>query len=217
MCQFLVPIMKRKEERMSRKSEIEQFVNKKIYALEQMAGESAANAMYANLRRSVGKAPGEEPSVFGIILRDMPEEFLSRNGEATKEEWACHIALTLYALHQQGNNPQNHPVNSTDNKLSMGASMQNLVIREADQNAEQRMQQRLQMLATAKDIVAISYHLRGIIKLFRANGIVCNYAKLAGDLYEMQFRDQKTKVCLRWGQDFYRSNNNSNKDKEESK
>ena len=202
---------------MNRKSEIEQFVSKKIYVLEQMAGESAANTTYANLRRSVGKAPGEVPSVFGIVLRDMPEEFLSKDGEATKEEWACHIALTLYALHQQGNNPQNHPMNSTDNKLSMGASMRNFVICETDQNAEQRMQQRLQMLSTAKDVAEISYHLRGIIQLFRANGIVCNYAKLAGDLYEMQFRDQETKVCLRWGQDFYRVINNSNIDKEESR
>lgn len=202
---------------MNRKSEIEQFVSKKIYVLEQMAGESAANTTYANLRRSVGKAPGEVPSVFGIVLRDMPEEFLSKDGEATKEEWACHIALTLYALHQQGNNPKNHPMNSTDNKLGMGTSMRNFVICETDQNAEQRMQQRLQMLSTAKDVAEISYHLRGIIQLFRANGIVCNYAKLAGDLYEMQFRDQETKVCLRWGQDFYRVINNSNIDKEESR
>lgn len=200
---------------MSRKNDVEQFVRKKIYGLESQAEESYAKTNYANLRRSLGKKPGEEPAVFGIILKDMPAEFLSNSGIPTREEWACYIALTLYAMHQQGYDPKKQSMNSNDRMISMGISMRNFVNTEEDRNAEERMQQRLQMLATAKDITELAYHLKGVIQLIKKRGIQCNYAKLASDLYEIQFQEQRAKICLRWGQDFFKKTNNTNVDNKE--
>ena len=192
---------------MGKKTEIEKFVGRKIHILQAEADSSSGKALLANLRRGVGREPGELPELFGILLLDMPEDFWSKTGIATKEEWVCYTALTLYALHQQGHDTKSQPMH-TDEDVSIGKAMYKMMAAyDSDTNAEQRIVQKLRTLATAVDRKALSYHLRGIVQLFRSNGISMNYKNLAGDLYEMQFTESKSQVCLRWGQDFYRGRN----------
>ncbi|KAI4440792.1 type I-E CRISPR-associated protein Cse2/CasB [Schaedlerella arabinosiphila] len=189
---------------MSRKKEVQNFVGKKIYLLQAEAALGSGKAMMANLRRGIGREPGELPQLFGVILSDMPEEFISESGIATKEEWVCYTALTLYALHQQGYDIGSMPMHAKE-KASIGTALRSLASTyEGDSNAEPRMLQRLQTLATAIDMKELAHHLRGIIQLLKSKGIPLNYEILAGDLYEMQFSERKKQVCLRWGQDFYR-------------
>ena len=200
---------------MGRKAEIETFVGRKIYILQAEADLSSGKAMLANLRRGVGREPGDLPQLFGILLSDMPEDFWSKSGTATKEEWACYTALTLYALHQQGYDAKSQHMH-TDEGVSLGKAMYKLAASyDGDPNAEQRVVQKMRILATSADVKELSHHLRGIVQLLKANGISLNYKRLAGDLYEMQFPDGKRKVCLRWGQDFY--GGRDKKDNQESK
>ena len=200
---------------MGRKAEIETFVGRKIYILQAEADLSSGKAMLANLRRGVGREPGELPQLFGILLADMPEDFWSKSGTATKEEWVCYTALTLYALHQQGYDAKSQHMH-TDEGVSLGKAMYKLAASyDGDPNAEQRVVQKMRILATSADVKELSHHLRGIVQLLKANGISLNYKRLSGDLYEMQFPDGKRKVCLRWGQDFY--GGRDKKDNQESK
>lgn len=189
---------------MSKKSEVQNFVSKKIYFLQAEAGLGSGKAMMANLRRGIGHEPGEMPQLFGIILSDMPEDFISKSGIATKEEWVCYTALTLYALHQQGYDVVSMPMHENE-KFSIGTALRRLSSTyEGDSNAELRMLQRLQTLATSVDMKELTHHLRGIVQLLKSKAIPLNYEMLAGDLYEIQFPERKKQVCLRWGQDFYR-------------
>ena len=55
----------------------------------------------AELRRGVGRQPGDLPALWGALLADMPEQLQGSNGPS-KAEWAVYMALTLFALHQQG-------------------------------------------------------------------------------------------------------------------
>ena len=200
---------------MGRKAEIETFVGRKIYILQAEADLSSGKAMLANLRRGVGREPGELPQLFGILLSDMPEDFWSKSGTATKEEWVCYTAPTLYALHQQGYDAKSQHMH-TDEGVSLGKAMYKLAASyDGDPNAEQRVVQKMRILATSADVKELSHHLRGIVQLLKANGISLNYKRLSGDLYEMQFPDGKRKVCLRWGQDFY--GGRDKKDNQESK
>ena len=64
---------------MSRKKEVQNFVGKKIYLLQTEAALGSGKAMMANLRRGIGHEPGELPQLFGVILSDMPEEFISES------------------------------------------------------------------------------------------------------------------------------------------
>lgn len=202
---------------MSKKTEIENFVRTKIDMLQKKADSGKGKAMLANLRRGIGHELGEVPQLLEIFLSDMPEEFLSHNGNATNEEWACYVALTLYALHQQGYEVKSRPMH-TDEEISLGKAMYMLVnAYEGDPNAEQRMVQKLRMLATSANRKELSHHLRGIVQLLKSFGISINYKKLAEDLYDMQFPEGKRQVCLKWGQDFYggRNKKESNEEKHE--
>ena len=176
---------------MGRKAQIEAFVGRKIHILQAESDLGSGKAMLANLRRGIGREPGELPQLFGILLLDMPEEFWSKNGTATKEEWVCYTALTLYALHQQGYDAKSQHMH-TDEGVSLGKARYRLAASyDGDPNAEQRVVQKMRMLATSVDVKELSHHLRGIVQLFKANGISLNYKRLAGDLYEMQFPEGK--------------------------
>lgn len=202
---------------MSKKLDIENFVGKKIHILQAEADYGSGKAMFANLRRGVGHEPGELPQLLGILLSDMPEEFWSKDGNATWEEWVCYTALTLYALHQQGYDVGSQPMH-TDEEIGMGKALYHLTAAyEGDPNAEQRIVQKLRTLTTAVDRKELSHHLRGIVQLLKSKGIAMNYKRLAGDLYEMQFTEGKRQVCLRWGQDFYGGGNQKENGEDKSR
>ena len=187
---------------MDKKSEIKSFIGEKVRMLQAMSETGEGKAQMANLRRGAGHEPGELPQLFGTILLDMPQEFMSEEGMPTKEEWACYIALTLYAVHQQGFSPKGRPMHTSE-RTSIGRAMAQMAKRCADANGEKRSMQKLQSFATALDMKEASHHLRNIIRLLGRDGIPVNYEILAADLYEFQYADGKSRVNLRWGQDFY--------------
>lgn len=191
---------------MSKKTEIKNFVGRKIKFLQSQAETGEGKGMLANLRRGVGCELGEVPQLFGLVLLDMPETFLSRDGKATKEEWACYTALTLYALHQQGFDIKEKSMHIDEN-VSIGRSLLFLSERQEDSNREKRAMQKLQTLITSQDRKEISYHLKGLVQMLSREGIPLNYTILAADLFEIQNLEGKKRVSMRWGQDFYTKRN----------
>lgn len=187
----------------------------KLYAAQQLHRIQALpdnqwRAELAKLRRGIGHAPGELPELWGTFLQGMPESFQGRSG-ASAAEWAVYLALTLYAVHQQGNDqPMNRPGNT------LGRAVRQLAERNtpAGQDwTEASVLRRFNALATAEEITEISHHLRGMIQLLSAakdGGIPLDYPQLAADLYELQCTDPRytqtsANVRLRWGQDLYRA------------
>ena len=83
-------------------SKIGEYVSKRIDILSKQKDTPSGRARLARLRCGVGKTPGELPELWGEFLSDLPEDMLSRDGVPTQGEWAIYLALTLYALHQQG-------------------------------------------------------------------------------------------------------------------
>lgn len=144
----------------------------------------------------------------GSFLLEMPESFQGRSAPSAAE-WAVYLALTLYAMHQQGND---RPMNCPGNTL--GRAVRQLAERNsAGQDwTEASVLRRFNALATAEEITEISYHLRGMIQLLSAakdGGIPLDYPQLAADLYELQCTDPRyaqtpANVRLRWGQDLCR-------------
>ena len=165
-------------------------------------------AELAKLRRGIGHAPGELPELWGTFLQGMPEDFQSSSGPSAAE-WAVYLALTLYAVHQQGNDRLMNCPGST-----LGRAVRQLAERNSvgQDWTEASVLRRVNALATAEEITEISHHLRGMIQLLRAakdGGIPLDYPQLAADLYELQCTDPRypqipAQVRLRWGQDLYR-------------
>ena len=188
---------------MSKREQIAAYVGRKITFLSE-GSDSFAGAELAKLRRGVGKIPGEKPDLYGFFLQDMPEEFWRLNGNASAEEWACYLAVTMYSLHQQGNSLKTHNLHTSAEGESLGRALGRLAMAQGDSNAGERMQKKLQMVITSNDIGEFSHHLKGIIMLLKSEGISLNYMELAQDIYDFQFEESKVKVSLRWGQDFFR-------------
>ena len=182
---------------------------KRVQRLIGMADASRQRAVLAQLRRGVGRKPGDDPALWNILFEDLPEEMLSRTCEATKEEYAIHTALTLFALHQQGRDPLREPMNAEDRSLGRAAA---LLVAGQGEDSRERIARRFNQVATASGIEELAHYLRELILLLRSAGIGLDYPMLAADLYQYQSPDLASRVRLRWGQDFYRKTEEPRKD-----
>ncbi len=204
---------------MGMQQEIRKYVYGKLKRLRALP-EHQRRAALAQLRRGIGHAPGEIPELWGILLSDMPDEFQGTKN-ASHAEWAIYLTLTLYALHQQGNEADMN---------REGYGIGRAVRRLAKQNATSEQEwesssvlHRFNALATAKDIQEISHHLRGLIQLLRSakgGSIPLDYPLLAGELYGLQcdapgLESISADIKLRWGQDLYRNDNSERTETEE--
>lgn len=195
----------------------------KLYAAQQLhrlqaLPDNQRRAELAKLRRGIGHAPGELPELWGSFLLEMPESFQGRSAPSAAE-WAVYLALTLYAVHQQGND---RPMNCPGNTL--GRAVRQLAERNAGKDWEESsVLRRFNALATAEEITEISHHLRGMVQLLSAakdGAIPLDYPQLAVDLYELQCTDPRytqipANVRLRWGRDLYCETKNASSEEEE--
>lgn len=177
--------------------EVEAFTRKKITRLLSQSKENTK--ALAELRRGIGKIPGEIPQLWGYYLESMPEEFYG-DTEPSRAEWAVYAALTLFALHQQGKDPQINPMQKDGQ--SLGAALSCLVHGENDR---ERIIRRFNTIATASSVEELFHYMRSAVQLLRGESIGLDYSKLAGDIYCFQFAELTSNVQLKWGQDFYRN------------
>ncbi len=195
---------------------VHEFATKRLRALADLP-ERPRKAMLAKLRRGVGRMPGDLPELWGVFLDDFPHE-LKGKIDRPRVEWAIYLALTLYALHQQGNEFAPNKMNGS--RIGLG----NAVRRLADKQLEhvkgvKKLEdapvfRRFSALATAERMEELSWHLRGIVQLLRAGGLPLDYVRLAEDLYWLQDPDYAHKIRLEWGQDYYRFQKDENSEKE---
>ena len=185
-------------------------------------------ARLAELRRGVGHQPGDLPALWGSFLQELPKELWGRETaagecrEPSEAEWAVYLALTLYALHQQGE--ENVSMNEKDCTLGRAVRLlaQNSAAAAQDWT-ESSILRRFNALATAEEITEISHHLRGMIQLLRAakpDSIPLDYPRLAVDLYGLQcdapqLAQLPANIRLRWGQDLYRYEKNESSETQE--
>lgn len=178
--------------------DVKSFTAGRLLRLLNTSNESQQKAALANLRRGVGKAPGELPELWGEFLANMPEEMYGGD-KPSAAEWAVYTALTVFALHQQGHDPKSEPMHREGQGIGRTARL--LV---ENENDEERIRKRFNIFATSADMRELANHLRALVSLLRAKGIPADYAELAKDLYNFQNPDYRGNVRLKWGQDFYR-------------
>ena len=183
----------------------------KLYAAQQLhrlqaLPDNQRRAELAKLRRGVGHRPGELPELWGSFLLGMPEGFQGNNGP-TAAEWAVYLALTLYALHQQGE----ENVSMNEKGCTLGRAVRLLAQNSAaaaQDWTESSVLRRFNALATADSMPEVSHYLRGMVQLFRGNEpkLKLDYPRLAVELYRFQLPDQAANVRLQWGRDLYQMN-----------
>lgn len=159
--------------------------------------DSSAAAALARLRR----APVDdltEGSVFDIVYDRLPERLMSDAGVPTGAESAIHAALVLYAGHQQSRGEAMHV-----SGRSLGRAARELAMLRGDGVLDEAAVTRFQRVATATGRSARLVQLRSFIALLRSHAIPLDYARLARDLYDLDWPDSAARVRLRWGRDLH--------------
>lgn len=198
---------------MGKIDEAARFVGNKIKYLsdsEKQLNTGISKARLAQLRRGIGKKPGELSELWGFFLQDLPEELMRKDGEPSYAEWAIYTSLTIFALHQQGSRSESMNAPGEENRL--GCAVRRLVHTDDD---EERVGFKLRLVADSDDMAELSYRLRNVVQLLRSENIKLDYVDLAKDLYNFQFADSADEIRLKWGRDFYR-NIKANNRKEEN-
>ena len=149
-------------------NEVKACVTRQLRRL-QVLPEPQRRAELAELRRGVGRQPGDLPALWGALLADMPEQLQGSNGPS-KAEWAVYTALTLFALHQQGE----AGVSMNQPGRTLGGAVRQLAVSSVAPGqdwTESSVLRRFNALATADSMPEVSYPLRGMIQLLRRDGI----------------------------------------------
>ncbi len=189
---------------------IYELVTKKIRLLTELTNEHAVSAQLAAMRKGAGKKPGDDPMLWGMLFLDLPPEMEGKNGIASREEWAIYTAMTLFALHQQGNDIKTSCMHQPKQSLGKAAA----ILGAQESVSEEAVLRRFNALATSQDIEELAWHLRGMVKLLASKGVKLDYARLAEDLYWYQAESQRSRVRLIWGQDYYGEKYNQSKEGE---
>lgn len=182
---------------MTKSDDVWNFVAKKIAILQ--SGDSWSRAMQAKLRRGIGKDPRSCPDVWEVTLSDLPERLSRQSGKAVDEptdaERAIHVALSLYALHQQG--------------LSESVNIKGRYFAEVSRDivekyGEKAVKRRFDAVITSSSLEELSIHARGIIQLMKSSNVPgFDYPRFAKDLYRFCYPEGRDSVRFEWGKQFF--------------
>ena len=150
--------------------------------------------------------------VWPVFLSNLDEQWLSKNGKATREEAAIFAAVRMYALHQQASDScvfgRRTYSNKKDEEKKGRELFEALNWLKQGTDSHEALDRRVQALLGTNNYNAVIdqlVHLMQIIKS-KKTGIQIDYARLAGDLYKFQFGyRQANEVRLRWGEQYYRA------------
>lgn len=159
---------------------------------------SWAVAALARLRRAAGPGPG---SALDTLEHTLSDEFVpSRDdGTPTDAERAAHLAITLYALHQQSRSACMH-----QRGRGIGRAVRMLLPDGFDPRSDPHpVLRRFQTLGTSDTVDELAQHCRGVVQLLRAQEIPLDYGLLAEQFTRWHRPGGASTVRLAWGRDFY--------------
>jgi len=184
----------------SRRQIIEEYAARRIARIQRAyldSTQSEGAAWLAELRRS-GAEPGSSPATWVLEFEGFPETLMGRRDEPSHAERAVHLALTLYAVHQQSQRDQMH---CRGREFGMGRAVAKLLAR-SDSTDLDKPPTRFAALATADTFGEISHYARQLITQLRSASIPLDYGTLTGDLYQLQNPKTADSVRRVWGLDF---------------
>lgn len=171
-------------------------------------------AILAALRNSNSILNQNATVVWPILLSNMEKDDLSRNGIPTYAEKAVYAALRCYAIYQQGNTGHLVYASVKDEDMNGKELFSALTGLRKDADMQKALDRRVQAVlgnSNADSAINAIYHLVAILKS-KAPQEVVDFAQLGQDFYYMQLnRELARQICLKWGQQYYRVFNNTDK------
>lgn len=179
------------------------YVASRITVLQKgyLCGNPQASRGLAQLRRAVGRGPGATPEVWSLEFESLPEPLVGKGPAPSRGEWSVHVALTLYALHQQS---QSGPMCVSGAEHGFGSAVRQLVIARhgRDDSDKAEMPHRFAAMVTSQSMGELAHYARQIVEQLRREGIPVDYPRFARELYLFQSDDTKNRACLAWARGF---------------
>lgn len=149
-----------------------------------------SGADLAALRRGIDREPGAVPALWPYYTT------LAADGRLSPALTAEHVALTLFAIHQQSRSTLMH-------RDSVGLGTALLALKRSGQCSEEAVDRRFAAAATATSRTELAGHLRGLVGLLRGISQPLDYTALVRDLRDWQSPDRVAAVRRRWGGQYF--------------
>lgn len=147
-------------------------------------------AELAALRRGINKEAGTIPAMWRFYTT------LTADGRRTNSLIAEHLALTLYAVHQQSRaNPMHRP------GIGLGSAIRSLAA--SEKTSEPAVDKKFSAAATSAIADELGLHLRGLITRLRDIGQPLDYTLLFRDLRDWPNVDRQAAIRRRWGAQYF--------------
>jgi CRISPR system Cascade subunit CasB len=171
-----------------------------------LADQPRAVAALARLRRGAGKEIQQVPDLWGLIYTGSLHDPVREGGPAPREEDltraedAVHVAVTLWALHQQSRANATHRPDRRTAPAGLGSAVRRLMPKG---DIDETILKRLVRAGQAPDLRTLAQRLREIVLLLRRDDIALDYALLAEQLYRWQQSGGRDTVRRAWGRSFH--------------
>ncbi|MFI9116975.1 type I-E CRISPR-associated protein Cse2/CasB [Streptomyces venezuelae] len=167
--------------------------------------EAKAVAALARLRRGAGKPAGHVPDLWDLIdtqlLHDARREGRPLSEvELARAEDALHVAVTLWALHQQSRGKGTHELHRRERPRGLGAAVHRAM---PPNEIDDSLRKRLVRAWNAPDLATLAQRLRDLVTLLRREDVRLDYGLLAGQLYQWQWPGGADRVRTAWGRSFH--------------
>jgi CRISPR system Cascade subunit CasA len=154
-------------------------------------------ARLAQLRRGAGKAPHQTPELWGLNgVAELYAQGALEEEQAEKAEAAVHMAVTLYALHQQSQRTTPMHVPGVD----LGTAVRQLM---PTNRIDDPIRMRFVRVGTAATPDLLVDRLREIVTLLRRKQVPLDYGLLADRLHRFQQPGGMREVRQHWGRSFH--------------
>ncbi|UOR01726.1 type I-E CRISPR-associated protein Cse2/CasB [Leucobacter allii] len=157
-----------------------------------------ASAALAKLRRGVGREPG---AILELAAWTTPGIYVAdfREDTVAPQERAAYDAITLYALHQQGQ--RGSGMHRAGRSFAAAARLLGIALGDSGRAGLVR---RFNIVGTATSTASRVHHARGLIAQLRSEGIGFDYGIFADDLRKLDDPRRADGVRMRWGREFHR-------------
>ncbi|WP_329177121.1 type I-E CRISPR-associated protein Cse2/CasB [Streptomyces sp. NBC_01477] len=186
----------------------------------------SAVSTLARLRRGAGRPAHDVPDLWGLTGTDELSDALGtlsederRRFDHDRAEEALHLAVTLWALHQQSHREADMhlpgrglgravrilmiPVSgSAERAVDAGRGIEGSKAR-AEPELDEPLRRRFVRAGTSSSFDGLAQRLREIVLLLRRSAVALDYGLLADQLYRWQQPAQRAEVRREWGRDFH--------------
>ncbi|MGW7753642.1 type I-E CRISPR-associated protein Cse2/CasB [Streptomyces violaceusniger] len=153
----------------------------------------------ARIRRGAGKPAETMPDLWGLTGAEQLYASVADWSETRtrQAEDAIHIAVTLWALHQQSHRAVDMHVTGGP---ELGSAVRRLM---PDGEMDEPIRKRFVRAGAASSVEALAQRLRELVVLLRRETVPLDYGLLADQLFQWQQPNGRTDIHRAWGRSFH--------------